>query len=324
MAQDKRYQIFVSSTYSDLRDERQTVIQSLFEIDCIPAGMEVFPAIDEPQLEFIKKIIDDCDYYLIIIGGRYGSCVDGISFTEKEYDYALEKKIKVIALLHEDPGIIALNKSEPDAAAREKLLKFREKVSKGRLVKFWKTAEDLPSLVITSVMHAIKRFPAVGWVRADKTTSVEMLEELMKLREENAVLKKAKKKTVQPKKIPNLAGYDEEFEFQLRSNGSPQHFLVKATWIEFFYFLGPYLMRNPTENEISRVLARFGSDRLQLQSNSYSISADDLTTIALQFKALGWVNIKVVAGELRWSLTEIGEKILMRVRTVKTKKAEKI
>ncbi|MCR9883896.1 DUF4062 domain-containing protein, partial [Vibrio alginolyticus] len=70
---EKRYQVFVSSTFADLQEERQQVIQALMEMDCIPAGMELFPATDEEQWEFIKRIIDDCDYYLLIIGGRYGS-----------------------------------------------------------------------------------------------------------------------------------------------------------------------------------------------------------------------------------------------------------
>ena len=63
---DKRYQVFVSSTYADLKEERSRVIQTIMELDCIPAGMEIFPAIDEEQFNFIKKIIDDCDYYLLI------------------------------------------------------------------------------------------------------------------------------------------------------------------------------------------------------------------------------------------------------------------
>src|SRR4029078_13480085 len=98
---EKRYQVFVSSTYADLQQERQRVIQALMEMDCIPSGMELFPAADEEQFEFIKKIIDDCDYYLLIIGGRYGSTTaEGVSYTEKEYDYAIAKGLKVVALLH--------------------------------------------------------------------------------------------------------------------------------------------------------------------------------------------------------------------------------
>lgn len=106
---NKRYQVFVSSTYADLKNERSKVIQTIMELDCIPAGMELFPAIDNEQFDFIKKIIDDCDYYILIIGGRYGSLsVDGLSYTEKEYDYANEKNIKVLAFIHENPDNIAL------------------------------------------------------------------------------------------------------------------------------------------------------------------------------------------------------------------------
>ena len=52
--------------------------------------MELFPATDDEQFEFIKRIIDDCDYYVVIVAGKYGSMTaEGISFTEKEFDYAV-------------------------------------------------------------------------------------------------------------------------------------------------------------------------------------------------------------------------------------------
>jgi Domain of unknown function (DUF4062) len=99
--------------------------------------MELFPAADEEQWAFIKKVIDDCDYYLLIIGGRYGSTTtEGISYTEKEYDYAIERGIKVIALLHEDPDEILVGKSDIDPVLRERLRVFREKVVNNRLVKY--------------------------------------------------------------------------------------------------------------------------------------------------------------------------------------------
>src|SRR5690606_13075222 len=109
----KRYQVFVSSTYSDLKDERRGVIQALMDMDCIPAGMELFPAADAQQWEFIKKVIDDCDYYLLIIGGRYGSVTaDGISYTEKEYDYAVESGQPVLAFVHSAPESLPVAKSD--------------------------------------------------------------------------------------------------------------------------------------------------------------------------------------------------------------------
>jgi hypothetical protein len=64
---DKRYQVFISSTYADLKEERRRVIQTVMEMDCIPAGMELFPAVDEEQFQFIQRVIDDCDYYLLTL-----------------------------------------------------------------------------------------------------------------------------------------------------------------------------------------------------------------------------------------------------------------
>ena len=148
--------------------------------------MELFPAADEEQLAFIKRVIDDCDYYLLIIGGRYGSVDDsGISYTEQEYDYAVSRGLWVIALLHQAPGKIPFENSEPDAPGREKLQKFRDKVSTGRLVKFWQNASELPGLVSRNLSHAMNAHPAVGWVRADRAASEQILTEINNLRKEN-------------------------------------------------------------------------------------------------------------------------------------------
>lgn len=93
-----RYQVFVSSTYTDLREERQAVLSALLQLNAIPAGMELFPAADEDAWSLISRVIDECDYYLLLIGGRYGSVdIDGLSFTEREYDHATARRKPVMA-----------------------------------------------------------------------------------------------------------------------------------------------------------------------------------------------------------------------------------
>ena len=100
--------MFVSSTYDDLREERAVVQRALLQLDCLPVGMELFPAADDETLAFIKSQIDDADYYVVVVAGRYGSTApDGLSFTEKEYDYALERKKPTIGFVHGQPGKIA-------------------------------------------------------------------------------------------------------------------------------------------------------------------------------------------------------------------------
>ncbi|MGP1666740.1 MAG: DUF4062 domain-containing protein, partial [Rhodanobacter sp.] len=187
---DIRYQVFVSSTFADLRDERRAVIQTLMEMDCIPAGMELFPAADEEQLAFIKKIIDDCDYYIVIVGGRYGSVSEsGLSYTEQEYDYALSRGLKVIALIHENVDDIPLGKTDKDPQLAESLEAFKSHLSTGRLVKFWKSASELPGLVSLSLSKTIKTYPATGWIRANRVASTDLISESNSLLRENEQLR---------------------------------------------------------------------------------------------------------------------------------------
>ena len=127
-----------------------------------PAGMEWFAAIDEEQFEYIKQIIDQSDYYVIILGGLYGTLApDGISYTEKEYNYAISKNKKIIALIQNNP-------TEREIDARQlKFTEFRKKVAKGRLVRFWDDYAELASLFSTSLEITIKKYPTQGWIRCN-------------------------------------------------------------------------------------------------------------------------------------------------------------
>jgi len=144
---EKRYQVFVSSTYADLREERQEVIQALLELDCIPAGMELFPAADDDQWTLIRKVIDDCDYYIVIVAGRYGSRgPGGKSYTQMEYEYAIEKGKPVIAFLHENPGKIPSDRTENTEEGKAALEAFRQ-LTKKKACKFWSSQKELGSVV---------------------------------------------------------------------------------------------------------------------------------------------------------------------------------
>lgn len=321
---EKRYQVFVSSTYADLKEERQRVIQTLMEMDCIPSGMELFPAADEEQWEFIKKIIDDCDYYLLIIGGRYGSTTsDGISYTEKEYEYALHKEIKVIALLHENPDEIALAKSDIEPVLRERLRAFREKVVENRLVKFWKRSEELPGLVALSLSKTIKTYPAVGWMRADRALASDALVEINELRKENYRLKNELEKVIrsQPPDIENLASLEEHIEIGSKgySGNSSFNRETQKTWREIFALISPSLLKFPSDSTVKKTV----SHAIFPGYSSIYINDQDYETIKIQLMALKLVTTtytKTVAGgmDLFWALTPRGQELMMQLRAVRT------
>src|SRR3954451_24337086 len=125
------YKVFVSSTYEDLREERAELQKALLKLNALPVGMELFPSAGNETWDFIKKQIDDSDYYVVVVAGRYGSeHTDGLSFTEKEYDYARAIGKRVIAFLHADPNSIPVGKTDSDLSKREKLTKFMGKIKK--------------------------------------------------------------------------------------------------------------------------------------------------------------------------------------------------
>ena len=179
---NKKYQDFVSSTYADLREHRQEVMNALLELDCIPAGMELFPAANEDQWSLIKGVIDDCDYYIVISAGRYGSIgPDGIGYTEMEYRYAAETGKPIIAFLHKDPDILPKKDTENDENGQDLLAQFRELMKK-RMCKFWDTPQNLGSVVSRSLIMLQRKHPGIGWVRGDLVPDTDSTEEILKLR----------------------------------------------------------------------------------------------------------------------------------------------
>lgn len=326
---NKRYQVFVSSTYADLREERSRVIQTLMEMDCIPSGMELFPAADEDQFEFIKKVIDDCDYYLLIIGGRYGSTTsEGVSYTEKEYEYAISKGLKVIALLHQDPDSIPAGKTDKDSELAERLAEFREKVQEGRIVKYWRIAEELPGIVSLSLSKTIKTYPAAGWVRGNATASAEVLEEINELRKKNAELEAALSSVIPVKEeiIPNIAGLDVGFQltgtYKTRSDGQNYDWNSRLTFGQMFALIGPHLIEHPSDGLVQIELAKA---ILILQGKTpYSTKIEDqlFQTFKLQLQALGLIELRYTSTTkggmaLFWSLTSRGTQTMIQLRVVR-------
>lgn len=164
----KKYQVFISSTYTDLKEERMAVTQCLLDNDCIPVGMEQFPASGMAQIDYIKRILDDCDYYILILAGRYGSLdSDQIGFTEKEFDYANLKGIPIMSFVINDPKKLSYEKNENTEDGQRRLLAFRDKVCSGRMVKFYTDTGDLKAQIATAINRCIKDFPAAGWIRGE-------------------------------------------------------------------------------------------------------------------------------------------------------------
>ena len=186
---EKKYQIFVSSTYEDLKDERNEIIRAVLEMGHIPVGMEMFSAADEEQWKIITRTIDFIDYYVVVVAHRYGSVTsEGISYTEKEFDYAASKSIPILGFVIDDAASWPNNRGESDSKKTGRIAAFKTKV-KARMVQFWTSKDDLRSKFAIALMKSIISNPRTGWVRADEVAGPQVTKELTRLSSENAVLR---------------------------------------------------------------------------------------------------------------------------------------
>ncbi|MFT3893410.1 MAG: DUF4062 domain-containing protein [Anaerolineales bacterium] len=169
---EKRLQVFISSTYNDLIEERQAAVESILVAGHIPAGMELFTAGDESQMDVIKQWIEESDVYILILGGRYGSIepTTGKSYTHLEYEYALSLGKPVFACVIRESalekrirtqGMNALEAEHP-----EKLKEFRAKVLQ-RMSGFWNDARDIKIIIGPALAEISRRSKLEGWIRSN-------------------------------------------------------------------------------------------------------------------------------------------------------------
>ena len=193
----KKLQVFVSSTYADLREERQAAVEAILTAGHIPAGMELFAAGDESQMQVIRKWIEESDVFLLILGGRYGSVepVSGKSYVHLEYEHALVTGKPVFAVViesdHLEERVKALGTKAVETEHSRELRAFREHVLQ-RIVRFWCDPRDIKLAILETLPDYAGREDLVGWRRVDTLVDyANVAEQLAQLSRENTELREA-------------------------------------------------------------------------------------------------------------------------------------
>ncbi|OPH47598.1 hypothetical protein BC351_10425 [Paenibacillus ferrarius] len=213
----KKLQVFISSTFTDLRDERQVAVKSVLNTGHIPAGMELFTAGDESQKEIIKRWIDESDVYVLILGGRYGS-IDkdtGKSYTHWEYDYAGEISKPRFAIVLSDSAIqnkiVKIGYKDATEQNNPQLLKnFREDLLGTKLISPVDDDKDIEISIFKSLREIENRNDLSGWVSGKDVPDVNgLLNENARLLKENAkYLLEIDKLKVKSSKTDLINGYE--------------------------------------------------------------------------------------------------------------------
>lgn len=179
----KKLQIYISSTFSDLIEERHTAVEAVLQAGHIPAGIEQF--FKESPMKIRKRWIDESDVYILILGGFYGLTLpdESKSYTHWEYEYAGEAGKPRFAFVVTDE---ALRQKPYDFTAIEHYQTFQEFKQS--------VMEQVPIYYVEDVRHIkmvlrdqlpvyAARDDLSGWVSGKDVADVQ------KLLEENARLK---------------------------------------------------------------------------------------------------------------------------------------
>jgi hypothetical protein len=200
MSSAKKYQVFISSTYTDLLEERQAAVEAILQAGHIPAGMELFTSSNQSQWDIIKRWIDESDIYMLILGGRYGSLEtkSGKSYTHLEYEYALSIKKPLFVIVIKDQALNQKTVAQVENQNPEKLKKFKKKVLSS-MCEFFVDTKDIQLAVHKCLGRIIYDNELIGWVRGNQQNDglaselVRLNEENRKLREENEEFKRNQK-----------------------------------------------------------------------------------------------------------------------------------
>jgi hypothetical protein len=300
---DKKYQVFISSTYKDLVEQRNQVVETVLRLSHLPVGMEIFNAASITPWDVIKSHIDNSDYYVLILAHRYGSeTSEGISYTEKEYDYAISLGIPCLAFVLKEGVKWNPELMEQKPLPKKKLSLFKKKIHVHH-ISYWENTEDLGSQVLLALVDEIRNRPSIGWIRANSiTTSPVVAEELSRLSKENSELK-AQLIDAQSKKNDELSELkiilstvkykfevlDKEIEFELK-----EIFLVLCVNQE-----------RPFADFVLQILTKQQPSQEQLE---YFDSAFK------ELSLLGLIQRHITsAGKEIWRITDLGTKLYVKI-----------
>lgn len=322
----KKYQIFLSSTYEDLKTERQQAIKAILEMGHIPVGMEMFSAGDETQWQLIKRQIEDCDYYIVIVAHRYGSLDNDISYTEKEYNYATSIGVPVLGFVLNDKSRWPKTKMDFDPVIVEKLNNFKARISQ-KIIDHWNSATDLKTKVAIALIKQVTINPREGWVRASTIPESDILNEISRLSKENSQLRSlvdthqdlvTAKAEENLNRVVKLLNINKITIALFYIDGVSWENEKEVTYARVFSLLSPELyVGKATENICEYLGVMLNSDKKRSVRRPYATPTNTVKIILADFAIMGIVTAinknKDYNSEI-WEITEFGKDVYASIR----------
>ena len=323
---DKRYQVFITTSGSEMQPERIILAQTLVGMGFFSWGLEQRTPL---STAFARRQIDDCDYVILLLGSKYGEqSVSGVGYTHLEYIYAVTKQKPIIVFMHDDPDARELCLHDDKAELREKFKEFRKLLqNEVDQVFTYRTMRDLEMAVRLNMTQMLERYPVSGWVRPQNTQVLH--DEIDKLKAKLVQLEtEAGKREVDPfLSLPKVAMH-EFFAFDYRmhayQDGNFKELKIQKqmTWAQLLSVLGTTFI-HPTPEEyfskrINEYLNETGlNDARQEMPRAHAVARSQINiralhSIKMQMRQNDWI---VQSGRddrqrMLWQLTPKAMKLL--------------
>jgi len=162
LSNPRQLTVFISSTYADLQPHREKIEEILNRIEGRFRSMRFFGSREgDPLKECIDKL-RECNYYLAVIGHRYGSIHPDsrLSFTELEYEEAKRLEISRHIYIASEKVTLQAAHVEPDET-RKQLDLFKQKLKKENAIVPFDSPEDLAAKVVSDILLNLSQRPGI-------------------------------------------------------------------------------------------------------------------------------------------------------------------
>lgn len=177
--------VFVCSTYADLSNEREAVLDAIRRLQLQHDSMEFFKARANQPIETCLKEVRRSNILVVIVGHRYGSLVPemGISFSEAEYaeGYALQKPCLVYMRDENVPILPKHMERDPDKL--QLLEKWKQTLQERHTVATFQDSNDIAVQVAADLSHTISGLEETARAReeARRESPIPLMDELSEL-----------------------------------------------------------------------------------------------------------------------------------------------
>lgn len=300
--QDKRYQVFIATSGSDVLSERMTLSQSLMGLGFFSWGLEQHTPL---STAFARRQIDESDYVVLLLGSQYGELsVSGVSYVHLEYLYAKSKQKPILVIVHEAPETRPTALLDEKIESQQKFHAFRQQLcNENEHVFYYRTLRDLELVIRRQMPQLLEQYPAQGWIRPQSLQKI--LDEIEQLKNQlsKVELEPSKQELALVANIQKVAMHDDfEFEYRIHAyqdgNFKDLKLIKKISWAQLLLTLSDTFSRAMPEEYFNKRLNDYLNDTAIDQARLQMPRAHAVARAQINIRALH--NIKAQMRQNEW------------------------